>query len=216
MAKRKKQSSPPEPEPASESDLRQRLWRNGWGMAMGALTLAPLRPDGTEPSAAGVRIWFEQPRHGWLFPHIELLGCAEFVCRASDVENDFLGDLVGALQGVLSGAGPTSAAAFGEPQSFEFRFTRAEGGDVRCDIVTYNRFAEPLAEEPVLTIAASGDVVCRAFCFGIRELQRSTTEGGWGYSHPFPTAAFVSLCAALGGEFADRAGNPGTDPDPAA
>jgi hypothetical protein len=188
-------------------------------MTMAALTLAPLRPDGTEPGAEGVRVWFELPRHGWLCPHVELLGCGEFICRASDVENDFLGDLVGALRNILSGAGPTRAAAFGEPQSFEFRFTRAEGGAVRCDIVTYNRFVEPLVEEPILRIAAGSDVVCRTFCFGIRELRGSMAGGAWGYSHPFPTGAFAALCATLGGEFADGGGSPiaepGAAPDPA-
>jgi hypothetical protein len=175
---------------------------------MAALTLAPLRPDGTEPGVEGVRIWFEPPRHGWLFPHVDLLGCAEFICRASDVENDFLSDLVGALRGILSDAGPTRAEAFGEPQSFGFRFTRTEGGDVRCDIVTYNRFIEPLVEEPILTITANGDGVCRAFCFGIRELQRAMSAEAYagGYLHSLPTEALTALCAALGGEFAGGVG----------
>lgn len=208
MAKRKKSPPPPEPGPTPEPDPRQRLWRNAWGMAMAALTLAPLRPDGSEPGVEGFRVWFEPPRHGWLFPHVELLGYAEFICRASDVENDFLGDLVGALRGILGDAAPTRAEAFGEPQSFGFRFTRAEGGDVRCDIVTYNRFVEPVVEEPILTIASDGDVVCRAFCFGIRELQRAASAEGvvWGYSHPFPTESLAALCARLGGEFAEGVG----------
>ncbi len=175
---------------------------------MAALTLAPLRPDGTAPVAEAIRVWFEPPRHGWLFPHVELVGCGEFVCRASNVENDFLGDLVGALRGILSDAGPTRAEAFGEPQSFGFRFTRVEDGGVRCDIVTYNRFTEPVVEVPILTITTTGDGVCRAFCFGIRELQRalSVEEYAGGYSHPFPTEALTALCAALGGEFADGVG----------
>jgi hypothetical protein len=173
-------------------------------MTMAALTLAPLRPDGTAPAAEGFRVWFEPPRHGWLFPHVELVGCGEFVCRASDVENDFLGDLVGALRGVLSDAGQRRAEAFGEPQAFGFRFTRGEGG-IRCDIVTYNRFTEPVVEESILAITANGDAVCRAFCFGIRELQRAMSAEDYarGYSHPFPTEALTALCAALGGEFAD-------------
>jgi hypothetical protein len=176
-------------------------------MSMAAFTLAPVRPDGTEPGVEGVRVWFEPPRHGWLFPHIDLLGCGEFVCRASDVENDFLNDLVEALLGILSGAGPTRAVAFGEPQSFEFRFARGEGGDTRCAAVTYNRFAVPVVEEPIFTISARGDVVCRAFCFGLRELQRTVPaeEYAAAYSHPFPTAALSALCAELGGEFADGA-----------
>ena len=175
---------------------------------MAALTLAPLRPDGTEPGAEGFRVWFEPPRHGWLFPHVELLGCGEFVCRASDVENDFLSDLVGALRGILGDPGPTRAEAFGEPQSFSFRFSRSEGGGVRCDIVTYNRFTEPVVEEPILSLTADGDGVCRAFCYGIRGLQRALSgeEYAGGYSHPFPTEALAALCAALGGEFADGAG----------
>jgi hypothetical protein len=71
--------------------------------------------------------------------------------------------------------------------------------------VTYNRFTESVVEEPVLTVTANGDGVCRAFCFGIRELQRgmSVQEYAGGYSHPFPTEALMTLCAALGGEFAD-------------
>ncbi|MBY0460305.1 MAG: hypothetical protein K2V38_23560 [Gemmataceae bacterium] len=198
MARRKK--LPPAQAPAPEPDPRQRLWQNGWGMTMAAFTLAPLRPDGTEPTAEGVRVWFEPPRHGWLFPHVELVGCGEFVCRASDVEGDFLGDLIGALRGVLSGDGPTRAEAFGEPQSFDFRFTRA--GGIRCEVVAYNKFAEPVVEEPVLTLASDGDGVCRAFCFGIQELHRAVAGGPWGYAHPFPTDALAGLCAALGGEFA--------------
>ena len=175
---------------------------------MAALTLAPLRPDGTAPSAEGIRIWFEAPRHGWLFPHVELIGCGEFVCRASDVENDFLGDLVGALRAILSDAAPTRADAFGEPQSFSFRFSRNEVGGMRCEIVTYNRFLEPVVEEPILMITADGDAVCRAFCFGIRELRRamSAEQYAGGYSHAFPMEDLTALCATLGGEFADSAG----------
>ncbi len=200
MAKRKK-PPPAELVPALEPDTRQRLWQNGWGMTMAALTLAPLRPDGTEPVAEGIRVWFEPPRHGWLFPHVDLVDCGEFVCRASDVENDFLGDLIGALRGVLNGTEPTRAEAFGEPQSFEFRFTRAEG--VRCDIVAYNKFAASPVEEPILSLAAGEHGVCRAFCFGIRELHRAVAGGPWGYSHPFPADALAALCAELGGEFAN-------------
>jgi hypothetical protein len=204
VANRKKAPSP-EPEPPPEPETRQRLWQNGWGMSMAALTLTPQRPDGTEPPAEGVRVWFEPPRQGWLFPHVDLIGCAEFVCRASDVENDFLRDLVAALLGVLNGAGPTRAVAFGEPLSFEFRFMRGENGDVSCTIVTYDRFAEPVVEESLFRIAASGDVTCRAFCFGIRELQRAIPAADYlaAYSHPFPTAALAALCAQLGGEFAE-------------
>jgi len=207
MAKRKK--TPVDPTnpaaPAAESNQRQRLWQNGWGMSMAAFTLAPLRPDGSEPLVEGVRVWFEPPRHGWLFPHIDLIGCGELVCRASHVENDFLGDLVGALLGVLRGAGPTRAVAFGEPQSFEFRFERGEAAHVSCTVVTYNRFAEPVVEEPILTVSASGDVTCRAFCLGIRELQRALPAADYeaAYSHPFPTTEFATLCTELGGEFAE-------------
>ncbi len=168
---------------------------------MALLTLAPQHPDGTEPVAGGIRVWFEPPRHGWLFPHVELLECGEFICRASDVENDFLGDLVQALGGIFNEGRPTKAEAFGEPQSFDFRFARPEDGDIRCDIVTYSRFDEPLVEHPILTITASGDGVCRAFCFGIRELQRAISAETYaeGYSHPFPTEGLTALCAALGG-----------------
>lgn len=208
MAKRKKPPTPPEPGSPPESDLPQRVWQNGWGMMMAAFTFAPLRPDGTAPSVEGVRIWFEPPRHGWLFPHVVLVGSGEFVCRASDVENDFLGDLVQALRGILNGSEPTRAAAFAEPQTFEFRFTRGEGGNVRCDVVAYNRFAAPSAEEPILTIAADGDGVCRAFCFGIRELHRSVPAEAYqaSYTHPFPTETLAALCTDLGGEFADGIG----------
>jgi hypothetical protein len=173
-------------------------------MTMAALTLAP-RPEGAAPEVSGFRVWFEGPRHGWLFPHVEMLGYGEFVCRASDVENDFLGDLVGALRGILSGAGPTQANAFGEPQTFSFRFTRPESANVRCDIVSYNRFVEPVVEEPILGISANGTDVCRAFCFGIRQLHRSLPPDAYpkSYSHPFPTEALTALCAELGGEFAD-------------
>lgn len=172
---------------------------------MAALTLAPLRPDGTEPGVEGIRVWFEPPRHGWLFPHIDLIGHGEFVCRASDVENDFLADLVAALQNVLGGSGPTVAVAFGEPQSFDFRFARNEGEHIRCDLVTYNRFVEPLVEEPILSLSGNGDGICRAFCFGLRELLRTAPAEVYAasYSHTFPTAALATLCATLGGEFAE-------------
>jgi len=66
-------------------------------------------------------------------------------------------------------------------------------------------FIEPLVEEPIPTITANGDGVCRAFCFGLRELQRavSAQEYVGGYSHSFPTEGLAALCAALGGEFAN-------------
>lgn len=180
---------------------------------MAALTLAPPAADGTPPPAEGFRIWFEPPHHGWLFPHVECLGKAEFVCRASDVENDFLSDLVAALQGILGDASETRAEAFAEPQSFSFRFTRGAGA-VRCDIVTYNRFSTPVVEEPILGISANGDDVCRAFCFGLRALQQTAAPEAYlgGYSHPFPTAALATLCTALGGEFADGNAAPGAGP----
>jgi hypothetical protein len=74
--------------------------------------------------------------------------------------------------------------------------------------VGYNKLVEPVVEDPVLTITGNGDAVCRAFCFGIRELQRGLSAGQytWGYSHPFPTEALAALCATLGGEFADGVG----------
>jgi hypothetical protein len=200
MAKRK-QAPPPEPASEPDPDLRQRFWQNAWGMTVAALTLAPQLPDGSEPVAEGIRVWFELPRHGWLFPHVGLVGYGEFICRASDVENDFLGDLIGSLQGILNHPEPTRAEAFGEPQSFEFRFTRTEG--IRCDIVSYNKFDSPLVEETILSIEAEGDGVCRAFCFGIRELHEAVAANSWEYSHPFPSDALAALCAELGGEFAD-------------
>lgn len=209
MAKRKKSPPPPDPAPSPEPDPGQRLWQNGWGMTMASLTLtAPPQPDDTAPVVQGFQVWFEPPRHGWLFPHVELVGCGEFVCRASNVENDFLGDLVEALRGILGGKNPAQANAFGEPQTFRFRFSRTEDGDVRCDIVTFNRFVEPVVEEPVLGISAAGETVCRAFCFGLRELYRTVPPESYtvGYSHPFPTEALAALCAALGGEFADGLG----------
>ena len=102
----------------------------------------------------------------------------------------------------------TRADAFGERLSFSFRFSRQKGGNIRSDIVTYNKFVEPIVEEPVLVISANGDNVCRAFCFGIRELKRaaSAEEYDKAYSHPFPSEALTALCETLGGEFADGGG----------
>ncbi len=198
----KRRTPPPEPTPHPQDNVRQRVWNNAWGMGMGLLTLAPIGDDGCEPVATGIRIWFEPPRHGWLFPHVVLVNCGEFICRASDVENDFLSDLTNAILGILRTGEPTEANAFAEPQSFSFRFTRSADSIV-CTVVTFNRFTEPVAEETILTLATVGDGVCRAFCFGIRELQRAVPaeEYARSYTHPFPTAALAELCAALGGEF---------------
>jgi hypothetical protein len=104
---------------------------------------------------------------------------------------------------ILQTGEPTEEHAFAEPQSFCFRFTRSADG-IACTVVTFNRFAEPVAEETILTLATNNDVVCRAFCFGIRELQHAipAEEYARSYSHPFPTATLAELCAALGGEFA--------------
>lgn len=206
MAKRKKASPPPETAP--EPELRQRWWKNGWGMGMALLTLAPLRPDGSEAEIEGIQVWFEPPRHGWVYPHVVFVGWGEFVCRASNVENDFVLDLLGAMSGVLNGKGPAAADAFGEPQTFQFRFDRSEEGHVFCDVVAFNRFVEPLAEEPVLRLSSNGDGVCRAYCFGLRALKRSLSAEAYreGYSYDFPAEALNELCLQLGGEFVDGAG----------
>lgn len=205
MAKRKKSSLPPETPP--EPEPRQRWWRNGWGMGMAVLTLAPLRPDGGEPESEGVQVWFEPPRHGWIYPHVVFVGQAEFVCRASNVENDFLGDLIRALFGVLDGTGPTAADAFGEPQTFQFRLSRDEMGRIHCDVASFNRFSESSVEEVLFRFSSNGDGVCRTFCFGLRELRRSLTDEAYreGYHFDFPTDALTTLCRRLGGEFEDGA-----------
>jgi hypothetical protein len=178
----------------------ERLWRNGWGM-----TVAMLRINGER--ADGFRVWFEGPRHGWLFFHLELIGMGEFVCRASHIPNDFLGELVAALCGILKRKQSTVAASHGEPISFEFRFSRQpRTKQVRFELVGFPSFdgRDAIEGEPVLALGPNGDAVCRAFCFGLRQLESLVSEEAYQAQMecPFPTAGIAELSGLLGGEFA--------------
>jgi hypothetical protein len=178
----------------------ERLWRNGWGH-----TVAMLRIDGER--SEGFRVWFEGPRHGWLFFHLELIGRGEFVCRASHIPNDFLSELVASLSGVLKRKQSTVAAAHGEPISFEFRFSRQpRTKEVRFELVGFPNFEDrgSAEGEPVLTLGPSGDVVCRAFCSGLRQLQSQVSAEAYQaeMGFPFPEAGVAELSHLLGGEFA--------------
>lgn len=188
--------------PAEQPHANERYWRNGWG-----ITCAYLRNDG--PQCEGFRVWFEGPRAGWVFFHLDLIGMGEFICRASQFENDFLGDLVAAIRGILTTEEATVAASHGEPISFEFRFSRQPGSkEIRFDLVGFPNFErDPAQADPVLGIAPNGDGVCRGFCFGLRRLQ--TEIGAEAYQaamgHAFPTAGLAEICELLGGEFASDA-----------
>ncbi len=191
---------------SAEPAGHERRWRNGWGMTMALLRVTGGRSE-------GFRVWFEGPRHGWLFFHLDLIGMGEFVCRASHVPNDFLGELVAALCGVLKRKRSTSAAAHGEPATFEFRFSRPpRKKDVRFELVGFPTFdGRGSAEgEPVLALGPNGDAVCRAFCWGLRQLQAQVTPEAYRaeMEFPFPAAGVAELCGLLGGEFAPGADNP--------
>jgi hypothetical protein len=178
----------------------ERYWRNGWGHSV-----ALLRIEGEQ--SRGFRVWFEGPRHGWLFFHLDLLGMGEVVCRASHIPNDFLGELVAALLGVLKGAGSAVAASHGEPDTFEFRFSAPPTGrEVRFELVGFPSFfgRESAEGEPVLALGPNSDNVCRAFCFGLRELQARLAPEAYQaeMEYPFPAAGVAELSALLGGEFA--------------
>lgn len=176
---------------------------------MGHLYLAPPNPDGSAPQLTGLQVWFEPPRHGWLFPHVVGIGLFEFVCRATGAmpEEDFMLPLVNALLGVLNGEPETRAEAFGEPLSFDFRFYR-DANDIGCRIVSFNKFAEVVTDEPILHMPPQGDIICRVFCWGIRELIRTVPVEDYrrNYHQPFPLDQFKTLCAKLGGEFAGELG----------
>jgi hypothetical protein len=181
----------------------ERLWRNGWGM-----TVALLRIDGDQ--SRGFRVWFDGPRHGWLFCHLDLIGMGEFVCRASHIPNDFLAELVVALLAVLRGGGSAVAAAHGEPDTFEFRFSSPPGRrDVRFELVAFPSFdeREAAAGEPILALGGSGDGVCSAFCWGLRQLQSQVSAEAYqaAMEFPFPSAGVAELSELLGGEFASGA-----------
>jgi hypothetical protein len=178
----------------------ERLWKNSWGH-----TVALLRLSGGQ--SKGFRVWFEGPRHGWLFFHLELIGMGEFICRASHIPNDFLGELVTALCGILQRKRSTVAAAHGEPISFEFRFSRRpRSREVRFELVGFPRFdgRESAEGEQVLALGPNGDAVCRAFCFGLRQLQSQVWAEAYQaeMEFPFPSAGVAQLSELLGGEFA--------------
>jgi hypothetical protein len=190
----------------AEPSGSERLWQNGWGQ-----TIALLRIDGDQ--SQGFRVWFEGPRHGWLFFHLELIGMGEFVCRASHIPNDFLGELVAALLEVLRNGGSAVAASHGEPDTFEFRFTSPPGRrGMRFELVAFPGFdgREAAAGEPVLALGGSGDGVCRAFCWGLRQLQSQVSAEAYqaAMEYPFPTAAVAELGELLGGEFAASVSRP--------
>jgi len=184
----------------AEQGGNERQWRNGFGM-----TVALLRIDGDK--AEDFRIWFDGPRHGWLFVHLDLVGMCKFVCRASHIQNDFLGELVAALLNVLKNGGEAVAAADGEPDTFEFRFTSPPGPlDVRCEVVGYpgSDGRESVTGETIIAVGGGSDAVCRAFCSGLRALQSQVTAEAYeaAMELPFPTAGVAELGELLGGEFA--------------
>jgi hypothetical protein len=184
----------------TEPTGHERLWRNAWGMTVAALRITGQRSQ-------GFRVWFEGPRHGWLFFHLDLIGMGEFVCRASHVPIDFLGELVAALCGILKRKQATVAAAHGEPNSFEFRFSRRpRTRDVRFELVGFPNFDGRASTEgePVLALGPNGDAVCRAFCFGLRQLQAQVAPEAYRaeMEFPFPTEGIAELSRLLGGEFA--------------
>lgn len=112
--------------------------------------------------------------------------------------------LVNALLGVLNGEPETRAEAFAEPLSFDFRFYR-EAKDMGCRIVSFNKFDPEIPEEPILHMPPQGDIICRVFCWGIRELTRTVPveEYHRDYNQPFPTERFAELREKLGREFAE-------------
>jgi hypothetical protein len=123
------------------------------------------------------------------------------------VPNDFLGELVAALRGVLTTEDATVATAHGEPISCEFRFWRPPGTkDIRFNLVVFPTFDErgPTQGEEVLALGSSGDTMCRAFCRGLCRLQSLAGVGAYQaiMRYPFPVEGVAELCALLGGEFA--------------
>jgi hypothetical protein len=183
------------PEHGSENT---RVWQNAWGITMAQLVLRG-------EQATGFRAWFEPPHAGWHFPHIDLIGMGEFVCRASAHPNDFIADLIEALQGILGRKMRTAAVAHGEPRLFEFRFSRTpRTRQVRFELVSFPTVvpAEDQAEV-ILSLGPNGDTVCRAFCFGLRHLQQEVSAADYQaeIGYPFPAEQLAVLCERLGGEF---------------
>lgn len=179
---------------------RERLWQNRWGRTAGVF-----RVDGDQSQTFRVR--FEGPRHGWLFIHLDLIGMGEFVCRASFVPNDFLGELVAALLTVMTDGGSAAAASHGEPDTFEFRFTGTQDrSDMRMELVAFPSFdgRESAEGDPVLSLSGAGDQVCRGFVWGLRQLQSEVTAEKYQaeMEYPFPTTGIAKLSELLGGEFA--------------
>jgi hypothetical protein len=136
-----------------------------------------------------------------------MIGMGEFVCRASQIPNDFLDELVTALTGILQRKLSTVAAAHGEPNTFEFRFYRRPfTQEIRFELVGFPGFAarDPARGDPVLALGPNGDAVCRAFWFGLRELQLRISAEAYQaeMEFPFPTPGLDELSELLGGEIA--------------
>jgi hypothetical protein len=188
--------------PGGSPAREEHQWQNDQGH-----TVAVLRILGDQPG--GFRVWIEGPRQGWLYCHLEMPGRGEFICRAACQPNDFLGEMVAALRGIVTTEESTVATAHAEPHGFEFRFVRPAGPkDVRFELVGFPRFDNrtPETTDPVLGIAPSGDGVCREFCRGLRLYQEKVSAEAYqtGMGIPFPTAELAELGTLLGGEFAPQ------------
>lgn len=187
-------------EPSPPGDIR--YWKNGWGYVAAMLRV-------TAEPCQGIRVWFEGPRHGWIFVHVEMVGMGEFICRASYVPNDFVSDLIAALQQVLDGEPAAAAAAHGEPDTFEFRFSQVgSAAQIVVELAAFPGFDDRTPErgEPVMRLGGDDDGMCRAFCFGLCELESSMSADDYAAAmeYPFPTQALARLKQRLGGEFASK------------
>ena len=168
-----------------------REWRNGWGHLV-----ASLRVYGEE--SEGLRVSLSPPQHGWLGATIEIAGVGAFECRVSQVLNDFVSEVAEGLLAIVNGADSATATAQGEPDAFEFQFTRKPGSGVDLEIVGFDDGACMPPGESIMFIPEQSGVVLRSF---VRALVALEEDGAEAYrepaSRPFPTDVVAALATMV-------------------
>ena len=156
------------------------------------------------PLMAGkLEVSFNSPQCGWMSIGFED-GRNEFHTTTAHAPHAAaLPELMGILTSLLDGASADREFVLKwnrDPEEFDFRFLRSEGGSLLLEVYQYPTEERELAERE-LVFSHLGDVheVCRAFAETFERLyeDRETDEFEFNWRQPFPFREYETFKAAL-------------------
>lgn len=141
-----------------------------------------------------IRLQFGRARNGWLPATLDLDDRGTLAFDVSYLPNDFVGELVAALLGVLGGPGEHVARLCEEPAEHEWRFRSFDPSAVVFQVVTYRDGRGGRGEVEAENWGAPLDVVLplwEGLCELGERARKENYRANW--SAPFPFEALDRL-----------------------